>query len=169
MILIERITRESNKSELVRTLFAEYAKELDENLCFQSFDKELEDPFYKYAEPSGSIFVAYYNGEAAGCVALQQISREGACEMKRLYVRAAYRKFGIGEKLVTTILEDAKSKQYRIMVLDTLDRLQAAIRLYQRFGFKETSAYYANPLPGVVYMEKDLSHEPIAPAVDERH
>jgi putative acetyltransferase len=42
------------------------------------------------------------------------------------------------------------------MKLDTLERLQAAIKLYQKFGFETVNAYYDNPLPGVVYMQKEL-------------
>ena len=41
------------------------------------------------------------------------------------------------------------------MRLDTFLKLQAAVHLYQQFGFENISAYYNNPLPGVVYMEKN--------------
>ena len=76
--------------------------------------------------------------------------------MKRLYVKPEFRAFGIGAKLVEQILVDATALSYNKMVLDTLERLQPAIKLYHQFGFINTSAYYANPLPGVVYMKKEL-------------
>lgn len=75
-------------------------------------------------------------------------------EMKRLYVVPSFRKFGIGRKLVQAILDDAKALGYHTMKLDTLDRLQPAIQLYKAFGFTDASAYYANPLEGVVYMQR---------------
>ena len=87
---------------------------------------------------------------------LKALEEEGACEMKRLYVQAAYRKFGIGEALVIAILADAKQLGYTKMKLDTLERLKAAITLYLKHGFSITTAYYHNPLPEVVYMEKLL-------------
>jgi hypothetical protein len=42
------------------------------------------------------------------------------------------------------------------MKLDTLQRLQPAIRLYEQYGFVHTTPYYANPMEDVVYMEKVL-------------
>ena len=48
------------------------------------------------------------------------------------------------------------------MVLDTLQKLQPAIKLYKKYGFTETTAYYQNPLPGVVYMEKLLVKSALA-------
>lgn len=142
---------------LVRQLFNQYAAELNEDLCFQSFDAELEDPLKKYGPPHSALLLAFVQNEAAGCVAFQPIAEKRVCEMKRLYVKPAYRKTGLGLILVQKIIETAVMAGYTKMVLDTLYRLQAAISLYQKVGFTTTQAYYTNPLDGVVYMEKHIS------------
>lgn len=141
---------------MIRSLFEEYAKELNENLCFQSFDEELRNPLKKYGQPNGALLLAYWNNEPAGCIGLAPLKKEDSCEMKRLYVRPSYRKHGIGEELVKAILPEAVAKGYKKMLLDTLEKLQSAIRLYQKYGFTITSSYYSNPLTHVVYMEKLL-------------
>lgn len=156
MLALQHVTTNGEGLNIIRTLFGEYSKGLNENLCFQSFDEELQDPLKKYGEPKGSLLLALWNMEPAGCGALQPIYENGVCEMKRLYVRHNHRKHGIGGELVKVLLTEAKEKGYNKMVLDTLERLQPAIKLYEKYGFKNTSAYYKNPLPGVVYMEKML-------------
>lgn len=143
--------------DAIRELFREYEAELGENLCFQGFDEEMNDPLVKYAAPGGAIILALVDGKAAGCIALYQLKTEGDCEMKRLYVRPAFRKHKIGEELVAELLAAAIQKGYRVMKLDTLEKLQPAIRLYKKFDFSETTAYYENPLQGVVYMERQLA------------
>lgn len=140
----------------VRKLFKEYELELDENLTFQQIDDEIKYPLRKYGPPRGVLYIAKWNNEVAGCVALKPLSEPGACEMKRLYVRPHYRKHKIGKVLVEQLLKDAIQLGYNKMKLDTLEKLQPAIRLYQQIGFLETTAYYDNPLDGVVYMEKEL-------------
>jgi putative acetyltransferase len=156
MVKIERVEKEGDALEKARVLFKEYADELNENLCFQSFDDELKDPLKKYGPPAGSLFLAFAEDEAVGCIALQPLKEQGVCEMKRLYVQPSNRKSGLADELVKALVYDAKEKGYKKMVLDTLERLQAAIRLYLKHGFINTSAYYQNPLPNVVYMEKEL-------------
>ncbi len=156
MITIHQITHSSDELDIIRILFCEYSDDLNENLCFQSFDDELKNPLKKYGEPDGCLLLAQWNNEAAGCIALQPLTQTGVCEMKRLYVRPSYRKQGIADELVKVLLEKATKKGYHTMVLDTLVRLQAAIRLYSKYGFANTSAYYNNPLPNVVYMAKEL-------------
>lgn len=138
-------------------MFKEYFDELNENLCFQSFDKELHDPLSKYGEPGGSLFLACWNSKPAGCIALQPLQEEGTCEMKRLFVKPGFRDYGIGAKLVQVIIDEARQKGYRKMVLDTLERLQPAIKLYRKYGFKNTAPYYKNPLLGVVYMQIEFN------------
>jgi ribosomal protein S18 acetylase RimI-like enzyme len=125
-------------------------------LCFQSFDEELENPLKKYGEPKGCLLLAFWNNEAAGCIALQPLKQKGVCEMKRLFVRNEYRNKGIGDELINELLKEATKKGYQKMVLDTLERLQPARRLYIKYGFVNTSPYYENPLADVVYMEKSL-------------
>lgn len=156
MLELKHITEEGAGLETARHLFAEYAAELGVDLCFQSFDAELKDPLKKYGHPKGSLILAYWNGEPAGTIAVQALEEEGACEMKRLYVKPAFRKFGIGETLVVALLKEAKQLGYTKMKLDTLERLQSAIALYLKHGFIITTAYYHNPLPEVVYMERML-------------
>lgn len=157
MLRIIKILPGDAALETVRQLFLDYAAELQEDLCFQSFEAEVKDPMKKYGPPAGALFLAYWNNEPAGCIALQPLSAAGVCEMKRLYVQPAFRKYGIGRSLVEELLKAAKEIGYVNMRLDTLDRLQPAIKLYQQYGFKVINAYYENPLPGVVYMECELS------------
>ena len=156
MLRIKHIIEEGKELDVIRDLFREYEKELNENICFQSFDEELKDPLKKYGPPSGDLVLAYWEDEIAGCVALTKLKDAGACEMKRLYVRPSFRENKIGRLLVEDLLSSAKEKNYKKMRLDPFLKLQAAVHLYQKFGFENISAYYNNPLPGVVYMEKQL-------------
>jgi putative acetyltransferase len=156
MISIRQVHQESQELDMIKMLFKEYSDGLNENLCFQRFDDELNDPLKKYGEPAGAVFIAYHKGKPAGCIALQALKEAGVCEMKRLYVRQDFRRLQIADLLVQTLLEKAKALGYTKMVLDTLERLQPAIKLYEKHGFHNTSAYYENPLSGVVYMEREL-------------
>lgn len=156
MLTLKHITQYDADLETARHLFKEYADELAVDLCFQSFDEELNNPLKKYGPPAGSLMMAFWNEEPVGTIALQGLSEEGVCEMKRLFVQAPFRKFGIGEGLVKAILIEAKQLGYAKMKLDTLERLKAAIALYLKYGFIITTAYYHNPLPEVVYMERML-------------
>jgi len=156
MVQIQKITTAGEALNHAIKLFEEYANELNENLCFQSFDEELQNPLYKYGvEAKGALLICYVHQKPVGCVALQNLGNN-VCEMKRLYVQAHYRKQKIGDFLVQQILIEAQLLGFTTMKLDTLVRLQAAIELYKKYGFEETTAYYENPLPEVVYMEKRL-------------
>lgn len=156
MLTLYKIDKDCEKLDLIRQLFKEYSHSLNENLCFQGFDDELENPLKKYGGPKGCLLLAYWNNEVAGCIALQPLKPSGVCEMKRLYVRNEYRNKGIGDELIRELLKQAIEKRYNKMLLDTLEKLQPAIRLYLKHGFINTSAYYKNPLQNVVYMEKSL-------------
>lgn len=156
MLRIKHIIEEGKELDIIRDLFREYEKELNEDICFQSFEEELSNPLKKYGLPNGDIMLAYWNDEVAGCIALAKMKEAGTCEMKRLYVKPGFRKNKIGRLLIEELLNSAKERRYRKMRLDTFLKLQAAVHLYEQFGFKNISAYYNNPLSGVVYMEKEI-------------
>lgn len=143
-------------------LFREYAQSLGVDLDFQDFDAELAQLPGKYAPPGGILLLATEGGSARGCVALRPLS-PGVCEMKRLYVRPAARGRGFGVALARAVLDEAARLGYATMRLDTLERLSEAMRLYETLGFRRIPAYYANPLPEVVYWELDLKRWPGGP------
>jgi len=140
---------------IVRELFVEYASATGLNFCFQNFDQELVELPGKYAPPSGRLLLAMNDGQSAGCVALRKLE-ENVCEMKRLYVRPAFRGQRVGHQLAEAVIAAAREIGYARMRLDTLASMKAAITLYESFGFKRTAAYYHNPIPDVVYLELAL-------------
>lgn len=141
--------------EEIRKLFVEYADSLGFDLDFQGFQSEMQSLPGKYAPPDGALVLALLNGRTAGCVALRRLS-EDTSEMKRLYVRDAYRGYGIGRRLAIMIIEEARNLGYSRMRLDTLSSLQEAQHLYESLGFYDIEPYIFNPLPGARFMELRL-------------
>ena len=145
--------------DAARALFREYAGQLGVNLDFQDFEAELAGLPGDYAEPRGTLLLAWVDGELAGCCALRPIDDVdyiNAAEMKRLYVRKAFRGFGLGRELAEAILVAAVRLGYETVLLDTLDEMEAARALYEDLGFEEIPPYYHNPLPGAHYLKVDI-------------
>ena len=140
----------------VRALVREYAAWINVDLCFQEIDAEIDGLPGKYAAAHGGVLLLALNGtQAAGCVALRALE-PGVCEMKRLWVRDAFRGAHLGELLARTILQRAADLGYSSIRLDTLAHMTRAQRLYAQLGFREIPAYYDNPIPGTIYLEKTL-------------
>ena len=148
--------------ETARTLFREYEQFLGVDLCFQGFAEELATLPGRYAPPRGRLLLAREGEQAAGCVALRPLHEEGACEMKRLFVRPTSRSQGLGRRLAQRIIHEAITVDYTVMRLDTLDTLERAMRIYETLGFQRCAPYYANLLPGVVYWQRALSKPALA-------
>jgi ribosomal protein S18 acetylase RimI-like enzyme len=143
----------------IKALFIEYAESLGFSLDYQDFGTELAELPGKYAPPTGALLLARADGAPAGTVALRQLAPE-VCEMKRLYVRPAYRGLrtpeglSIGRALAFGIVAKARALGYRRLRLDTIaGKMEAAVRLYRSMGFVDIPPYYPSPVPGTAYME----------------
>jgi len=153
-----RVARDARSVRRVAELFREYAAGLGFPLDFQDFEEELQRLPGPYAPPGGTLLLAEFKGELAGCVGLRPLDSH-TCEMKRLYVRPGCRGFGVGRRLVERVVEEGRSKGYRRMRLDTVPRMIEAIALYRRFGFSEIPAYRFNPIPGALFFELRLQQK----------
>ena len=146
----------------INTLFSEYTNMLiakdssfQNYLVLLNYYGELNHLEEKYGMPSGRLYLAYCNGEAAGCIGLKNIDEKN-CEMKRLYVRPQFRENNIGKLLIQKIISDAKEIGYSYMLLDTLPFLEKAVHLYEKFGFYTIDCYNNSPMSTSIYMRLDL-------------
>jgi ribosomal protein S18 acetylase RimI-like enzyme len=148
------IVAATNPAEMAeaRALFLEYAAESRIDLCFQNFEAELAGLPGKYAPPSGLLLLARSDSGCAGCAAIRKLE-DGICEMKRLFVRPAFRRHGAGKMLALELIDHSRRLGYSKMRLDTLSSMRPALDLYQALGFYRIPPYYANPLPEVIYLE----------------
>lgn len=146
----------ANDMALARALFAEYARWLKVDLCFQGFDEELRTLPGAYAPPRGRLLLAGFDAEAFACIALRPLAQPAVGEVKRLYVQPARRGEGWGRSLIAALLAEACAIGYGELKLDTLEWMNAARALYEETGFRPCAPYYVNPIPGVVYMSLRL-------------
>jgi putative acetyltransferase len=142
-----------------RAILRDYSASLTVDLSFQNFDQELAELPGVYAQPSGLLLLALVDGAVAGCGAFRDLPDAdvpNACEMKRLFVRPAFRGFGLGRMLAQALMDRATEAGYSSMFLDTLDEMETARGLYESLGFVEVPPFYFNPVPGAHYLRVDL-------------
>lgn len=158
-----RLTRpvEGPEIDVVRTLFREYQASLGVDLCFQNFESELASLPGAYAPPRGRLYLGLSGSDAACCVAFRPHDADTA-EMKRLYVRPAFRGFGFGRVLARAVEDDARALGYARIVLDTLPSMAEAQAMYASLGFRDVPPYTANPVPGTRFLALELRGGPRA-------
>ena len=154
-----KIIRAVGREEIsaVRDLMCEYADSLGVDLSYQHFDSELQSLPGEYASPGGVLLLARDGEKAAGCVAIRPLA-EKFCEMKRLYVRPAWRSTGLGKRLVQSAIEEARRSGHRFMRLDTLPTMISARHLYASLGFRPIAPYYPSPIAGTAFLQLDLAN-----------
>lgn len=152
--IVEARTQE--QLDQVRSLFRAYHAELPLQYGFAQFDREVAGLPGEYAPPRGSLLLATVAGQPVGCVGLRPFPLEGSCEMKRLYVRPAFRGDTVGRLLVEKTIFEARARKYKLLRLDTHPpTMQAAVALYHRLGFLPV-APEGEPVPGLLYMQLNL-------------
>jgi len=138
-----------------RSLMIEYRDSISTPLCFQNFDAEMAGLPGRYAPPSGRMFLAMFDDDPVGCIALREIpgDKGRTCEMKRLYVQPSYRGLGLGRQLCDVLIDAAKELRYAAMRLDTDSEMAAAQGLYASLGFAPIAKYNDDPIPDTLFFE----------------
>ena len=151
-----------DRPEEVKALFLEYTDFLlkaDPSFAafleLQNYDRELDHLEEKYGMPKGRLYLALVDDAIAGCIALRPLS-DTECELKRLYVKDAFRGQGIAEHLVEKLIDDAREIGYDAMLLDTLPFLKGALHLYAKLGFQEIPPYNISPMETSIFLKLDL-------------
>jgi len=153
--LTARLASEDDEYDIAESLFRQYAAELDFDLEFQHFEEELEEIKSQYSYPEGGIILLYAGEKAVGCVGIRQFSQDEA-ELKRMYIKPAWRAKGGGRILMVRAIDLAKSLGYGAIKLDPIDSMKSAITIYAKYGFKECEPYRYNPFPGGRFYELKL-------------
>lgn len=155
MTLIRIVQAQGEKDvQIVRALFWEYlswANEMNEREFDLRLDiaKMLEEDMAdlgKFMPPYGRLLIAQSEGDAAGCVCLKKLSQDVG-EVKRLYVRPAFRSKGMGKMLVANLLREAWKSGYCTLRLDSTRYMGKAHALYRSFGFEEREPYPESEIP----------------------
>lgn len=137
-------------------LFKEYADQLEIDLAFQDFSKELNTIQIQYTRPDGLLIIAYNTQDfPLGCFGIRKWDKK-VCELKRMYLRKETRGLGLGKRLLDYSIQLGQELGYDKMRLDTLSSMKAAINLYKKSGFYEIAPYRYNPIAGTKYMEIEL-------------
>jgi ribosomal protein S18 acetylase RimI-like enzyme len=150
-LCVRRATQEDFPAAL--ELVNEYFEAVD--VWVRDTESEVRD--YLVGADRG-IWLAFIWQEPVGCIVLHplaSLARRG--ELKRLYVKPAYRRQGLAEGLLQAAEEcAAKTAQYEWLYLDSKDDLVSAIRFYERHGYEYCDRYNANP-QATVFMRKRVA------------
>jgi putative acetyltransferase len=151
-----RVADSPEAIDAVRELFQEYWTSFGFTPCFQGFETEVATLPGKYAPPRGRLLLAKIDGAPVGCVALRRFDKTRG-EMKRMYVRPAFRGRKLGEALVEALAKEARDIGYSELIADTIPNVMAtALAMYERLGF-ERIAPYSNETPGALHIRLRLS------------
>lgn len=146
-------------------IFREYVTSPTVDLGFQDYEQEFATLPGAYASPDGCLLLAWHNGAVVGCAALRRVDTLSA-EMKRVYLRPAARGTGLGRRLVTAVLDEARRLGYQRVCLDVLPEFTSAQTLYRSLGFLPAPPVSFNPVPGTQFLALALNENPdsVAPA-----
>jgi putative acetyltransferase len=143
-------------AEAACALIAEYVASIQQPLCFEGIGQELAHLDTEYRAPDGGFYLAKVNGEWAGCCGFRPLpdtDHTNAAEMKRLFVRPAFRRLGLGHALAEAVRDAASVAGYSCLLLDTLTEMESARALYEDMGFIAIAPYTQSPIPGAHHLK----------------
>jgi ribosomal protein S18 acetylase RimI-like enzyme len=128
----------------MRRRYCRHGDMIDAYFDENEWQSELADLTGHYGAPFAAIVLALVDGIPAGCVMIRGLEGD-ACEMKRLFVRPAFRGLGLARAMVRKLARLAEARGYAHMNLETGVLQAEALALYRSLGFKPVAPYYACP------------------------
>lgn len=111
-----------------------------------SQDPELNNMFESYDNPHSIFIVLKYENNILGCGGFAPLKggNENVCELRKMYFYKDLRGLGLGQKFLSHLIDEAKSRGYVRMYLETVERMEKANVLYKRNGFAKQNAVLGN-------------------------
>jgi putative acetyltransferase len=124
---------------VIRAVMPEYGAR---GAGFAILDPEVDAMCAAYAPPRAVYFVLEVDGSVVGGGGVGPLvgGQEDTCELRKMYFLPSARGLGAGQALLARCIEEGRARGYRRMYLETLTGMDAAQRLYQRFGFARLGA-----------------------------
>jgi putative acetyltransferase len=124
---------------IIRTVMPEFGAR---GPGFAINDPEVDAMSAAYPAPRAIYLVLEVDGVVVGGGGVGPLAGadEGTCELRKMYFLPAARGLGAGKALLARCIEEARSRGYRRMYLETLTGMDTAQRLYERFGFRKLAA-----------------------------
>jgi len=167
MVMIYQVETMEHRDS-VRQLFWEYLhwantkinEEFGFNFDIETMFEEDMQNLDKFYPPDGRLLLADSDNQVAGIACLRKIKND-ICEVKRMYVREAFRGTGIGRMLLDKLIEAAQDSGYPRVRLDSARFMYEAHSLYRSFGFQEIDPYPESEIPeefqsNWLFMEKKV-------------
>lgn len=129
-----------------RELLEEYQQELFRRWSGPLLHDQTEAPADNtgLAPPGGLFLLARVNGSPAGCIGIRRLSPDVG-EIRRMFVRPAFRGQGIGRSLLDAVETEAHKLGHTRLRLDTMEELIEARGLYAAAGYVKIAPYTTNP------------------------
>lgn len=109
-------------------------------------DPELDVMFEAYSKPRHAYWVVEIEGEILGGAGIAPLLHGQAhvCELQKMYFNAKARGKGLGTKMMTALLQQARQFGFTLCYLETMPNMHAAQKLYITNGFKYIDAPMGN-------------------------
>jgi putative acetyltransferase len=144
-------------AQIIRSALAEFGANKPGTVYF---DDTTDHLFELFQQPGSFYQVAEDNGVLLGGAGIFPTTGlpTDYCELVKMYLSPSVRGTGLGGKLISVCLKNAKDLGYRHVYLETMPELRRAVSVYEKFGFR----YLSGPLGNSghfgcdVWMLKDL-------------
>lgn len=138
-------------------LMREYASTDLNNPGLSSIHDDILNPQERYSGAHGQAWLLQTPEHLLGCGAFTSTRETGWAELKRVYVRPAFRGLGASKTLTRHLLEQARAAGFERIGLSTWRTNTLALSLYQSMGFTAMPAFKNHPDPDLVYLGMRLT------------